>query len=182
MTHEALVGTADDYLCRVVSELGAETAINTLDHIGIDEKDLVKEAIELPNLLFFYIAVSERIGLRIEQSKIELKELEAREFIKIKELCRSNGESISVDETNAHVTCIEAVGKLRRRISDLTAKRETVKGVIKSLERKGFSLQMVGTIRSRESDWLRQSFARKLEGHVNKQRIMDLLEQVLGSE
>ena len=181
MSNEPLVGIADDYLCTVLTELGSETVVQTLEHIGIDDKDLVKDAIELPNLLFYYSAVYERISLRVEQKKIELKEVEARHYVSMREISKASGETITVDELNARITLEDDVGGLRRRISDLTAKRESVKAVTKALERKGFSLQLVGNIRSRESDWLRQSFAKKLEGNPNQNRIMDLLNQVLGS-
>lgn len=180
MSHDPLVGSADDYLCSVITEIGAEMAVQTLDHIGIDDKRLAEEAIELPNLLFYYSAVHERISLRIEQRKIELKEIEARHYVSMRERTKANGETMTVDELNARITLEDDVGTLRRTISDLTSKRESVKSVMKSLERKGFSLQLVGTLRSRENDWLRVNFARKLEGNPNKDRILDLLNQVVG--
>lgn len=181
MSTDPLVGSSEDYLCKVISELGTETVVNTLEHIGIDDRDLAKEAIELPNLMFYYAAVHERISLRIEQLKIELREVEARHFVSIREKAKAMCEQVSVDETQARITLEPDVCSIRRKIADLTAKRETVKAVTKSLERKGFSLQLVGTIRMRENDWLRQSFARNLDGNPNRQRILDLMNQVLGS-
>lgn len=179
MTHAPLAGTADDYLCKIITEIGAETAVDTLDHIGIDDKRLPQEAQELPNLLFFYSATFERINLRIEREKIKLKETEARQYLAVKEMAKANHESITVDEINAHVTLTPEVSAARQVIVDLTAMRDTVKGVVKALERKGFSLQLIGTIRTREDDWLRQSFRRRLEDHPDRERILTLIDSVL---
>lgn len=182
MSHQPLAGISDDYLCRIINAIGTETAIDTLEHIGIDDRRLPQEASELPNLMFFYSATFERINLRIEREKIRLKELEARQYLSVKERAKANHESITVDEINAHVTLTPEVSQLRQTIIDLTAMRDTVKGVVKALERKGFSLQLIGTIRSRENDWLRQSFRQRLEGHPDQERIINLMDSVLGSQ
>jgi hypothetical protein len=180
MPVEPIVGSTDDYLVNLISEMGAEVRTSTLDHIGIDDRRLVDEAIELPQLLFYYAAVDQRIALRLSQMRIELKEVEAREFVTIADSYRSRGERMGVDEIERRVCLVDAVGKLRRAVASLETRQETVRGVLTALRQKGYSLQLIGSIRGKEEDWLRQSFARRLEGHPQGAKIRSLVEQILG--
>jgi hypothetical protein len=180
MTVQPVVGAADDFLVKLITEMGSEVQASTLDHIGIDDRKLVDEAIELPQILFYYGAVEQRIALRVGQLKIELKETEAREFISIVEEYRTRGERMGVDEATMRVTMRQAVSERRHAVNALEAKLETVKGVLTALRQKGYSLQLVASVRSKEEDWLRQSFQRRFKDHPAADRVNSLLEQMLG--
>lgn len=175
-----VTGSNDDYLVKVISELGAELDTNALNHINIDDRQLVLEARELPQLIFYYTACYQRMNLRAEQCEIQLKELEAESFVALKEQSRASGKDMPVDEVKARITTIGPVRELRARIAEITSKRDTLKGVLESLRQKGYSLQLIGSIKAKENDWLSESFSRRLEDHPQRDSLLPMLSNLLG--
>ncbi len=159
MTLTPVIGRAEDFTVEVLTELGAHISENALKHIGIDDEHLSQEAITLPQLIFYYNAAHTRIMLREEQT----------------------GNKITSDEVNARVAINPVVQQHQDEEVELKAKRSIIKGIIDSIERKGFSLQLVGSIRMREEDWLRRSFSDRFRDDPRKKQVASALNQVLGA-
>lgn len=176
-----LVGRAEDFSVAVMTELGAEVKDTVLDHVSLDDERLAKEAIDLPQLIFYYSAAYSRIYLREEQAKMKVKRAEAQAYVAIKNSAIANGERAPVDEINARIAIDPVVQAAQDALIELQAKRQIIKGVLDALERKGFSLGVVGNIRTREEDWLRRSFADRFTGHPNQEEIAKVLNTILGA-
>lgn len=177
---EPVTGSHDDYLVKVITEVGAEISTDALAHINIDDRQLVMEARELPQLMFYYTACYQRMNLRAEQLEIRQKEVEAETFVALKEQSRASGADMPVDEIKARVTTALPVRALRAQIAEITSKRDTLKGVLDSLRQKGYSLQLIGSIKAKENDWLADSFSRRLEGHPQRDQLVPMLANLLG--
>jgi hypothetical protein len=176
-----LVGRAEDFSVAVMTELGAEVKDTVLDHVSMDDDHLAKEAIDLPQLIFYYSAAYSRAYMREEQSKMKVKRAEAQAFVAIKNAANANGDKIPVDEVNARIAIDPVVQKAQDDLIEIQAKRQILKGVLDALERKGFSLGVVGNIRTREEDWLRRSFADRFTGHPKQDEIAKVINTLLGA-
>lgn len=181
MTIAPVIGRAEDFTVEVLTELGAHISENALNHIGIDDEHLSEEAINLPQLLFYYNAAHTRIMLREEQTKLKVKRAEANAYIAIKNDAVASGNKVTTDEINARVAVNPVVQQHQDEEVELKAKRSIIKGIIDSIERKGFSLQMVGSIRMREEDWLRRSFVDRFRDDPRRKQVSSALNQVLGA-
>ena len=174
------VGRAEDFSVEVLTELGTHIRENALSHIAVNEDHLASEAIELPQLIFYYSAAFSRLLLREEQAGLRAKRAEANAYVQIKSEATANGYKITTDEINAKVAINPAVIQAQDEEVEIKGKRVIIRGILDSLERKGFSLQMVGNIRMREDDWLRKSFADRFAKHPRRDQIASALNTVLG--
>lgn len=179
---EPIVGSAEDFTIEVLTEIGAKIRHMALDQIAVDDDHLDKDARELPQLLFYYQAAWCRLNLRAAQMKIKLDQAEANAFIMNKANSVKLGERMPVEEIKARVTLDPAVISLTNEHAELEAKASTVKGILEALRQKGYSLQLVASIRGKEEDWLRSSFADRFTNNPNRDQIASAFNQILGSK
>jgi Trm5-related predicted tRNA methylase len=132
-------------------------------------------------LIFYYNAAYTRILLREEQTKLKIKRAEANAYVQIKNEAIASGNKITTDEINSRVALNPVVQQYQDEEVELKAKRSIIKGIIDSVERKGFSLQLVGSIRMREEDWLRRSFSDRFKDDPRRKQVAGALNQVLGA-
>jgi hypothetical protein len=177
-----IVGSAEAFTVEVLTELGAIISQSALAHVAINDDNLAGEATELPQLIFYYQAAWARLSLREEQSEIALKEAEANVYVGLKSRAEASSEKIPVDEIKMRIRLDPVVAKLTRDGAELRSKRDIVRGILDALRQKGYSIQMLGNIRAREEDWLRNSFADRFANHPNRDRIAQVLNQVLGDK
>jgi len=162
----------DIYTVETITELGAMLKENVLGQVMIDDHKLDEEARMLPNLIFFWQAAYARLDVRAEQKKLALKRSEAEQYIALREQSRASAESYTVDEIKARITVQPHIQQIQKEITELIGKRDMAKAMLASLRQKGYSLQLIANIRGKEEDWLRQSFARRLEGHPNREQLL----------
>lgn len=177
---DPIVGKAEDFTVEIMTELGATMRQSSLSHVGIDDDHLRQEAVELPQLLYYYNAVHTRLALREAQSEIKLEEAEANALIKLRAQANACGEKIGVEDLKAHVRLDPLVQQLRREVVELRGRKDTLRGVLDALRQKGYSLQLAASIRSREEDWLRNSFSDRFKDHPQRDQIAKALNQILG--
>ena len=169
---DPIVGSTEDFTIEVLTELGGKIRQSALDHITIDDEHLLQEAKELPQLLFYYQAAWCRLGLRVAQAKMRLEQARANAFIAKKAQCQRTGDKMGVEEINAHITIDPAIQTLTSDYAELDAKSDAVRGILEALRQKGHSLQMVSSIRGKEEDWLRSSFADRFTDHPQREKIV----------
>ena len=177
---EPIVGKAEDFAIEVLSELGNKLRHNALDHVTINDDHLVVEAKELPQLLFYYQAAFCRLNLRAAQAKIRMEEAEANAFVKFKAESAKHAERMPVDEIKARITLDENVQKITREHAEIEAKADAVRGILEALRQKGYSLQLVASIRGKESDWLASSFADRFSDHPQREQIVQAFNSLTG--
>ena len=175
-----IVGQAEDFAIEVMTELGAQIRQSSLAHISIDDDHLGQEAKELPQLLFYYQAVHTRISLREAQAKIRLEEAEANAMVKLRSAAVAAGEKVSVTDLQAQIRLDPNVQQLHRDLAELAARKDTIRGVLDALRQKGYSLQLIASIRGKEEDWLRLSFADRFRDHPQRTEISKALNTILG--
>lgn len=168
------------YTVETITELGAMLRENVLGQVSIDDHRLDEEARLLPNLIFFWQAAYARLDVRAEQKKLALKRAEAEQYIALREQSKTVDGNYTVEEIKARITIQPHIQDIQQEITELVGKREMAKAMLASLRQKGYSLQLISSIRSKEEDWLRQSFARRLEGHPNKEFLLAKLAQLMG--
>lgn len=178
---EPKIGSVQDYHVKVLTALNAELVHSTLSDISIDDRKLSQEASDLPQTMFYHNAVFQRISHQCEIQTLELKELRARARITLIENYRSQGNKITVDEVDARIDLDPPIMEKSRRVAELRSMRDTIDGVLSSLRQKGYSLQMIAQLKSKEEDWLRRSFQDRLKDHPNKDQILSLFTQLLGN-
>lgn len=180
MTTTPIIGAAEDFTVQVITELGAQVSQNALSHVAINDEHLASEALELPQLLFYYQAVWCRLTLRAAQAKIRLKEAEANAFVKFRSQSAATGDRMPVDEINARILLEESVKSTARDVAELESRADAVQGILHSLRQKGYSLQLVSGIRQREEDWLRTSFTNRFKNNPKREQIASSLNMILG--
>jgi len=174
------VGSADDYLVKVMTAMNAEVIHQTIGDISIDERKLAEEAADLPQTMFYHSAVYQRISHQTELAEIELREERARIRITLMEEHRSNSVKITVDEADARIDLVPTIMAKTRRVADLRCMKDTIDGVLSALRQKGYSLQLIGQVRSKEEDWLRRSFQERLRDHPQRDAILAAFTKVVG--
>jgi hypothetical protein len=167
-----IVGSAEDFTIEVLTEIGGKIRMSAMDHVAIDDDHLAQAAKELPQLLFYYQAAFCRLNLRAAQAKIRLDEAKANAYIQHKAAASRAGEKIPADEVHAKVTLDPAVQAIVREHAELEAKADTIQGILHALRQKGYSLQLVASIRGKEEDWLRSSFADRFTDHPQREKIV----------
>ena len=179
---EAPEGTFDDgpFLVKTITEIGATIQQDVLAQVSIDDHRLDKEALELPNLIFYWQAAFGRLDQRVELKKLEVKRTECQLFIGFKDESENTKKRMTMDEIKARVEIEPAVYELKTELAELLAKRETARAVMSALRQKGYSLQLIATMRGKEEDWLRQSLSRRLQDHPQRESLMSKLNEILG--
>jgi hypothetical protein len=178
---EPIVGSAEDFTIEVLTELGAKIRHAALDQIAVNDEHLLQDAKELPQLLFYYQAAWCRLNLRAAQTKIKLEQAEANAFVMHKANNLKLGERMPVEEIKARIILEPNVISLTNEHAELEAKAATVKGILEALRQKGYSLQLVASIRGKEEDWLRSSFADRFADHPQREQIASAFNSVIGS-
>jgi hypothetical protein len=177
---EPIVGKAEDFAIEVLSEIGSKLRHNALDHVAINDDHLVVEAKELPQLLFYYQAAFCRLNLRAAQAKIRLEQGEANAFVQLRASSAKTGERMPIEEVKARIVLDENVQKLSLEHAELDAKASAVQGILSALRQKGYSLQLVASIRGKESDWLASSFADRFSDHPQREQIVQAFNSLTG--
>ncbi len=178
---DPIVGTAEDFTIDVLTELGGKIRQSALDHVAIDDEHLAQSAIELPQLLFYYQAAFCRLNLRAAQAKIRMDEAKANAYVQIKAGSTRVGEKIPADEVHAKVTIEPAVQAIVREHAEIEAKAAAIRGVLEALRQKGYSLQLVSSIRGKEEDWLRSSFSDRFCDHPQREQIASAFNRIIGT-
>lgn len=178
---DPIVGTAEDFTIEVLTEIGAQIRHMALDQIAVDDDHLLQDAKQLPQLLFYYQAAWCRLNLRAAQTKLKLEQAEANSFVQHKAQSLKLGERMSVEEIKAHITLDPNVIALANQHAELEAKAAAVKGILEALRQKGYSLQLVASIRGKEEDWLRHSFADRFADHPQRTQIASAFNSILGT-
>lgn len=178
---EPIVGSAEDFTVEVLTEIGAKIRHSALDHVNIDDEHLLQDAKELPQLLFYYQAAWCRLQLRAAQAKIQLDEAEANAYVQIRAGMVKVGERPSVEEIKARITLDTTVQTLVRQHAEIEAKSSTVQGILHALRQKGYSMQLVASIRGKESDWLASSFMDRFADHPQREKIANAFNQLTGT-
>ncbi len=178
---EPIVGSAEDFTIEVLTEIGAQIRHMALDHVAVDDQHLVKDAKELPQLLFYYQAAWCRLNLRAAQTKIRIEQAEANAFLQHKAAAVKLGERASVEELKARVCLDSSVMVLTNEHAELEAKASTIRGILDALRQKGYSLQLVASIRGKEEDWLRSSFADRFADHPKRDQVAAAFNSILGT-
>src|SRR5208283_407727 len=160
--------------------LGARIRQSVLEHIDIDDDHLNQEARELPQLLFYYNAAYSRVCLKQNQTEIKLEEAESNSFIIHRSSGEKVGKKIGVEELKALVILDPNVQSLKNTIAELESKKNTIRGVLDALRQKGYSLTLIASIRGKEEDWLRLSFADRFRDNPKRENIASALNQMLG--
>ncbi len=180
MTKETIVGAAEDFMIEVMNDFGAKVRSDALAHVGIDDQHLGVEAIELPQLIFYYQAAYARLQLHESKCELRVKTAEANAFLRIQSGSESaRGKKLSVEEVKAHVMLDPLVQSERHALIEIGGKKDCIKGVIDALRQKGYSLQLLASIRSKEEDWLARSFADRFRSNPKVEQIRAALEGVL---
>lgn len=179
---EPIVGTAEDFTIEVLSEVGSKIRHNAMDHVAIDDDHLVVEAQDLPQLLFYYQAAFCRLNLRAAQAKIRLEEAEANAFVQLRASSAKTGERMPIEEVKARIVLDVSVQNISREHAELEAKASAVQGILSALRQKGYSLQLVASIRGKESDWLASSFADRFSDHPQREHIIQAFNTITGSK
>ena len=177
---DPIVGRAEDFTIEVLTELGAKIREDALAHITVNDEHVSQDAIELPQLIFYYNAAMARLILREEQAHLRAERAEANAYVQIKVEASSMGLKVPVDEVKARIALNPAVIQAQDEEVEIKAKRLIIHGILSAIERKGFSLQLIGQIRMREEDWLRRSFADRFANHPDRKQIASALNTVLG--
>jgi hypothetical protein len=177
---EPIVGTAEDFTIEVLTEIGAKIRHSALDHVNIDDDHLLQEAKELPQLLFYYQAAWCRLCLRAAQKKIQLDEAEANAYLQIRSGMIKVGDRPTADELKYKITLEPTVQALVREHAEIEAKSSTVQGILHALRQKGYSMQLVASIRGKESDWLASSFMDRFADHPQREKIANAFNQITG--
>ena len=180
---EAPEGTFDDlpHMVQTITEIGATITQDVLAQVSINDHRLDQEAIELPNLIFYWQAAFGRLDQRAELKKLEIKRTECQLFIDFKNAGDNVKKRMTIDEIKARVEVEPSVYELKQELAGLMAKRETARAVMSALRQKGYSLQLIASMRGKEEDWLRQSLARRLQDHPQRESLMSRLNDLLGA-
>lgn len=180
-TNNAIIGSAEDFTVEVLTEIGGKIRMSAIDHVSIDDEHLSKAAIELPQLIFYYQAAFCRLNLRAAQTKIRLEEAKANTYVTVKAAATKVGDKITVDEIHAKTTLDPVIQALVREFAELEAKSSTIHGILHALRQKGYSLQLVASIREKEEDWLRSSFANRFSDHPESRKIAEAFNRLTGT-
>jgi hypothetical protein len=179
---DPIVGTAEDFTIEVLTELQTKIRHSALEHITVNDEHLLQDATELPQLIFYYQAAFCRLNLRAATTKIRLDETEANVYVQLRAQAVKAAEKMTTDEIKARITIDPTVMALGREHLELEAKAAAIKGILEALRQKGYSLQLVASIRSKEEDWLRSSFASRFANNPNRDRIVSSFNQLVGDK
>lgn len=167
------------FMIEVMSEVGGMLRQNVVQQVSIDDNNLEGEAIDLPALIFYWTAAYGRMEQRIELTKHKLKKIEAEKYVAIREDAEANDRKITVEEIKARIEADDLVSSVKQELTKYATMAKTAKAMMDSLKQKGYSLQLISSMRMKELDWLQQSFSRRLADHPNAQHLMYELQKIL---